>query len=188
MSAHLGWNRNNVTWATPGRNTQFENSNRWCHQGVWLQMGVHDQQQESSNSCSVLRLRCGTTNLVSNKVSRTRIWNNTEWTTNNQTHKWIWISIEATTWPILLDSEDNRNTSQHTTGYSKNRARHQGNNLTSHDDSNRSQVGDTQQRHLDLQQPRFSCETTQEATTSNIHTWQTNVQFHWTSLKTTGEQ
>ena len=34
-------------------------------------------------------------------------------------------------------------------------------------------MGDTQQRRLDVQQPRFPRETAQEATTNNIHTWQT---------------
>ena len=91
-------------------------------------------------------------------------------TANNQTHEWIRINIEATTWPILLVSEDNRNTNQHTIGCIRNRARHQSNNLTRHIDSNRSQMGDTQQRRLDVQQPRFSRKTTQETTTSNIHT------------------
>ena len=102
------------------------------------QMGVHDQQQQSSNSYSILRLRCSTANLVSNKVSRTRVWDNVEWTTKNQAHEWIWINTEATAWPILLVSEDNRNTNQHTIGCSRNRARHQSNNLTCHNDSNRS--------------------------------------------------
>ena len=55
----------------------------------------------------------------------------------------------------------------------KNRTRDQSNDLTSDNDSNRSQMGHTQQRHLDLQQPRLSCETTQETTTRNIYTSQT---------------
>lgn len=50
-------------------------------------MGLHDQQQRSSNSHSVLCLWRGTSNLLSNKISRARIWNCAGWTASHEASK-----------------------------------------------------------------------------------------------------
>ena len=131
------------------------------------------------NSHSVLCLWRGTTNLVSNKISRTRIWNCAEWTASNKTSRWIWVNIEATERFVLLDNEDNRHSNQRKIGYLRNRTRNQSNDFPSHNDSNRSHMGYTQQGHMDLQQSRISRKTTQKTTTSNLHTWQTMSSSNW---------
>ena len=70
--------------------TTTENSNRWKHTSVWVQMGPDDQRQQATTSCSVLCVRSDTTQLVSNKTGRTRV----QHTTTKHTEE-LWASYNG---------------------------------------------------------------------------------------------
>ena len=63
-----------------------ENSNRWKHTSVGVQVDSDDQRKQATTSCSLLCVRSDTTHPVSNKTGRPRVQHTTQWDTDSHTH------------------------------------------------------------------------------------------------------